>query len=840
MSWWRRSSAPATDPVTPVVSGSGVPIVRLLLTWAASSVLAVVAYQSVIFAVLDRRPIWSSGLSLGYFAVNALLVFAFSALVYAVLGQWSTSQALALGVVAMLILAHLGKMLTLNRPLYLTDLSSAGQVVALLPALARSLAGLLVALALTLAGVVLAVVYGLRHPVRRPRVGERLVAGLLAVSVLVPVASWTRLVPAGSPLDTRMRDQLWDGRSYFVQKGFVLASLLQLSLVMPSPEVYDEPTMKAALGRAGLPTPGVVPPPEDAPDIVLYLGEAMWDPTVLPVSFSQDPMPNFRRLLHGPVAGEMRVPVFGGLTPQTEFEILTGLSTDYFPVGTVVYQRYLRRPLPSIAAYLKQHGYHTTAVHTYSGWFWDRRNALPFLGFDRFITIDDFVKPPMAGAFVSDEALVDRIVSECAAASPCFVFGISMTSHGSYDRALPTDQPIHVTSNLTKASREALEGYATTLAHADRALGRLIKRFESWPRPIVVAGFGDHLPLLGSDFAVYRETGFRSRPITPEQQERTHTTPVFIWSNRQLPPQRLRCRATALGAHVLQAAGLPAPATLAFAAHVDAVAPSPAALPKPLQDDWWLLHHDLISGSQLVADLDPLLGPGRLPPQPQLDPGAGLLQATTIEVIDFAPREIRVGESHLPQADGSSAMWVRCRNASDRAAIELDGESLETAVGAGGLLTAILPPGVLQQPGRHRLRAVDLQTRASSEEVELVVLSRSATPPARSPAAKAPSAPRLVSWGPSSVEVGVPFNRQPDGSSALWFRLDDAPAGVTVTLDGRPLAVTVGTAGLVSAAVPELPRLPGRFRLVLGDGASGRPLAEAWLEVKPPAQTTRR
>jgi hypothetical protein len=836
MSWWRRSPAAAADQAASALSGHDVPIVRLLLAWAATSVLAVAVYQSVIFAVLDGLPIWSSGLSLGYFAVNALLVFAFSALVYAVLGQWSTSQALAVGVVAMLILAHLGKMLTLNRPLYLTDLSSAGQVVALLPALARSLAGLLVALVLTLAGVVLTVVLGLRHPVRRPRAGERLVAGLLAVVVLAPVASWTRLISAGSHLDTDLRDQLWDGRSYFVQKGFVLASLLQLSLVMPSPEVYDEPAVKAALGRAGLPAHGVVPLPEDAPDIVLYLGEAMWDPTVLPVSFSQDPMPNFRRLLDGPVAGELRVPVFGGLTPQTEFEILTGLSTDYFPAGTVVYQRYLRRPLPSIATYLKQHGYHTTAVHTYSGWFWDRRNALPLLGFDRFVTIDDFVNPPMAGAFVSDEALVDRIITECASASPCFVFGISMTSHGSYDRALPTDQPIRITGNLTKASREALEGYATTLAHADRALGRLIRRFESWPRPVVVAGFGDHLPLLGSDFAAYRETGFRSRPITPEQQERTHTTPVFIWSNRPLPPQRLRCRATGLGAHLLQAAKLPVPATLAFAAHVDAVAPSPAILPKPLQDDWWLLHYDLISGSQYVANLDPLLGPGR-PRQPELDHGPGVVQAARIEVVDYAPRAIRVGESHLPQADGSSAMWLRCRNASDRAAIELDGESLQTAVGAGGLLTAILPQAVLQQPGRHRLRAVDLQTRASSEEVELVVLSRSAAPPARSPAAKAPSMPRLVSWGPSSVEVGVPFNRQPDGSSALWFLLDDAPAHVTVTLDGRPLAVTVGTAGLVSAAVPELPRLPGRSRLVLGDGASGLPLAEAWLEVKPPART---
>lgn len=827
MSWWRSST-----PAPPV---RGVSIARLLLLWAASSSLAVVAYQSVISAVLDGKPIWSSDLSLGTFAVNVLVVFAFSALVYALVGQWSTSQALAHGVVVVLILAHLGKMLTLNRPLYLADLLSAGQVVALLPALARSLAGLLVALGLTVAGVVLALVIGRRHPVRRPGLGERLAAAFVAAMVLAPTVTWTRFVPLGSSLDTRLRDRLWEGPGYFVQNGFVLGSLLQLSLVMPSPEVYDEPAVKAALGRAGLPAPGVVPPPEDAPDIVLYLGEAMWDPTVLPVSFSQDPMPNLRRLLQGPVAGAMRVPVYGGLTPQTEFEILTGLSTDYFPVGTVVYQRYLRRRVPSIAAYLKQHGYHTTAVHTYSGWFWDRRNVLPLLGFDRFVTIEDFVNPPMAGAFVSDEALVDRVVSECAAASPCFVFGISMTSHGSYDRALPTDLPIRVTGNLTKASREVLEGYATTLAHADRALGRLISRLESWPRPVVVAGFGDHLPLLGPDFAVYRETGFRSRPITPEQQERTHTTPVFIWSNRPLPPQRLRLRATGLGAQVLQAAELPVPATLAFAAHVDAVAPVPALPRQQLRDDWWLLHYDLVSGSQLVADLDPLLAHGRQLAQPELDLGPNAAAAAAIEIIDYAPREIAVGESHLPQTDGSSAMWARCRNASDQARIELDGDVLTTASGAGGLLTAPIPPAVLQHPGRHRLRIVDPRTHSASQEVELAVLSRSSPSPVPSATAGPPAALRLVGWGPSPVEAGVPFNRQPDGSSALWFRLDGTPTCVTVTLDGRALTVTLGTAGLVSAAVSEPPARPGRLRLVLGDCASGQALAEAWLEVKAPS-----
>ncbi|GEM_PF-1045394 len=828
---WRSCQA-TSDTHRDLAARSG-PSPSTLPLWGLSvavSALAVAAYQSVIFAVLDGLPIWNAELGPGYFAVNVAVVLALSAFGHSLIGRWLPAQVLVHGGITILVLAHLGKMLTLNRPLYLTDLTSAAQVVSLLPVLVRTFPGLFAALAVLVLGIVLGLVLAFRHPVWKARSRQRLLAGAFATLVIGPLVAWTHLVPRGSNLDTALRAELWGGRDYFVHKGFVLASLLQLSLRIPSPKAYDLASVEAALRRAGLALGTEPGRPETLPDIVLYLAEAVWDPTVLPVRFDRDPAPNLRRLLAGPVAGDMRVPVFGGLTPQTEFEVLTGLSTDYFPMGTVVYQRYLHRPVPALPAYLRQLGYHPAAVHTNHGWFWDRARVYPLLGFERFITLDDFDRPPRAGAFVSDIALVDRVISECEAASPCLVFAISMASHGPYDRALPADQPVNVVSGLGGAPKAALEGYATALAHADLALGRLIDRLGRWPRPIVVAVFGDHLPLLGPGFKVYRETGFRAKPPTSEEQERMHTTPVFVWSNRPLPTERLHCRASAFGAHLLRAAGLPLPLAFAFADHVDTVAPTPATVPGQLQADWWLLHHDLVLGSQYLASLDPLLGTAwrqlaRLRADHELD----LAGRPTIEITDFAPRTLSVGEEHLPQPDGSSAMWVRSRSTSGQAQIVLDGVRLPTQVGPDGLLTAKIPPRVLRSAGRHSVAVVDPVTRSRSAERELLVVDP-VLPPTAEATGLSSVTPSLAEWGPTCVDEDVPFNQQPDGSSAFWFRLENPPASVAVHLDGVRIPSATGAGGLVSATTR--PLASGRHRLSLIDTATGLAFAEVWLEVR--------
>jgi hypothetical protein len=63
---------------------------------------------------------------------------------------------------------------------------------------------------------------------------------------------------------------------------------------------------------------------------------------------------------------------------------------------------------------------------------------------------------------------------------------------------------------------------------------------------------------------------------------------------------------------------------------------------------------------------------------------------------------------------------------------------------------------------------------------------------------------KITSWGPDRTKAGVAFNAQPDGSAALWTRLNRplSSGAVTVDFNGHPLPAAV-QGDLVTASVPQ-------------------------------------
>ncbi len=53
------------------------------------------------------------------------------------------------------------------------------------------------------------------------------------------------------------------------------------------------------------------------------------------LTFTEDPIPTFRKIASESTNGFLKVPTYGGGTVRSEFEVLTGLSTDYLPVGEI-------------------------------------------------------------------------------------------------------------------------------------------------------------------------------------------------------------------------------------------------------------------------------------------------------------------------------------------------------------------------------------------------------------------------------------------------------------------------------------------------------------------------
>jgi phosphoglycerol transferase MdoB-like AlkP superfamily enzyme len=279
------------------------------------------------------------------------------------------------------------------------------------------------------------------------------------------------------------------------------------------------------------------------PNVIVLMSEAFWDPTLLPnITYSEDPL-RFFHSLHAKQRQNYQIsPAFAGATANVEFEALTGFSNAFLPYGSIPYQQYISRPIPSLASLFSSKGYETTAIHTYHGWFWRRNRVYENFGFDKFLDIKEFANAPKKGMYIADDALTDRIVTELAEAKkPKFIFAVSMQNHSPYAAGRYPDNTIKVTGpQLGPAQRDTLEVYAQGIKDADRAFETLVKAVEASGKPTLILFFGDHLPFLGADLDVYRRTGFFKPEvggIDTESSVKSRHNPFVLWSNFGAPTQ---------------------------------------------------------------------------------------------------------------------------------------------------------------------------------------------------------------------------------------------------------------------------------------------------------------
>lgn len=82
----------------------------------------------------------------------------------------------------------------------------------------------------------------------------------------------------------------------------------------------------------------------------------------------------------------------------------------------------------------------------------------------------------------------------------------------------------------------------------------------------------------------------------------------------------------------------------------------------------------------------------------------------------------------------------------------------------------------------------------------------------------------VQSWGPRATRTGTPFNRLPNGDSALWI-VGTGERQVVVELAGRPLPTVVRddvvTAAVSQDLVETLLAQPGSYELALTGQAGG-------------------
>ncbi|MCL2571462.1 MAG: LTA synthase family protein [Defluviitaleaceae bacterium] len=332
--------------------------------------------------------------------------------------------------------------------------------------------------------------------------------------------------------------------SNYEANGFVGAFTINLlSMNIERPEGYSRDTIMALL--EGSPH---IAATEDYFDVIVVLSEGFFDVRILPgVEFSENPLPNFDAIIARPNAysGLVYTTALNGGTIRPEFDILTGLTTDFLPSGSIPYE-FLRRPMATYVSHYRDAGYRTIALHPFTERFYMRHIAYPLMGFDQFLGYESlYQRFPFeynqnfvtdisfftAMEHYLDEALVDDV--------PIFMFAITMQNHQPFPVMAPEDIRIHVTSDLLDETvLNTVTTYTHGLADADTMLGMLVDYIDNRERPTIMLFFGDHLPNLGGHLAAFTQTGLipQGTMNTPEARSIMYSTPFIIYSNRELTP----------------------------------------------------------------------------------------------------------------------------------------------------------------------------------------------------------------------------------------------------------------------------------------------------------------
>lgn len=303
------------------------------------------------------------------------------------------------------------------------------------------------------------------------------------------------------------------------------------------------------------------------PNIVVIMSEAFWDINQLDVELSRNPISFFDQLKKESISGELIVPVFGGGTANTEYEVLTGMTLKNYPWDWhVVYRESMDEPTPSLASILSEYGYETIALHPYYPWYYRRDEVYPMLGFHQFISIENMEDAQQIGPFVSDAYVTDLIIDLIEDnEKPIFNFTVTMQNHGPYHNerfADDSEEKINVLTPINDEASDLLACYAQGLYYSDLELKRLIDYLSVWDEPTLLVFFGDHLPMLGEDFLVYREAGFigdESADVLKDEVKMM-SVPYLVWANYPIDLESKEpMNASFLTPLILKTAGFPAP-----------------------------------------------------------------------------------------------------------------------------------------------------------------------------------------------------------------------------------------------------------------------------------------
>ena len=349
-----------------------------------------------------------------------------------------------------------------------------------------------------------------------------------------------------SPLKQRaaLLGQLTDLYSSYQYNGFAHSFLYTiLNSGISKPSGYDKDSVLEVVNQYDV-SVAELSDQEETPNIIFVQLESFFDPTwVNDFTFNEDPIPVFRALSEEYSSGLLQVPVIGGGTVNTEFEVLTGFPILNFASGEIPYNSIVKtKPIPTINYILKDYGYSTHAIHNHDGTFYDRYLVYSNLGFDTFTSSEymyGYDKTPQG--WIKDKYLtqeIEKIITSTE--SKDVIYTVSVQGHGSYPSDVELeDQKIFITDGITGDMKNSWEYFIYQINEMDTFIGQLIEMLLSLNEPTVLVLFGDHLPGLQ-----LKDDDLSTGTI--------YVTPYVIWDNIGLEERDIDITSYQLASYVLE------------------------------------------------------------------------------------------------------------------------------------------------------------------------------------------------------------------------------------------------------------------------------------------------
>ena len=339
----------------------------------------------------------------------------------------------------------------------------------------------------------------------------------------------------------------------YADNGFVYCFTRSLfDRGISKPDTYDEDTVDNILEDMKKQKTNEV---EEKPNIIFIQLESFMDlKRMQGVTYSEEPTPVYSSLRKTCPGGFLKVPSVGAGTANTEFEILTGMTLDYFGAGEYPYKTVLQdETCESMAYNLRELGYRTGVLHNNTGSFYSRNKVFANLGFDYFVSseyMENLSYNPIGWA--KDKVLTGQIQHILKATSePDLIYTITVQDHGKYPTELLENPHIKVSGFAPEDEerQNAFTYYVNQCHETDAFLGSLIATLNAFEEPVVLVLYGDHLPNLD---------------ITEEElaSGNLFQTEYVIWSNKkmlqdyELSKKTENLYAYQLSAHVLKLFGM--------------------------------------------------------------------------------------------------------------------------------------------------------------------------------------------------------------------------------------------------------------------------------------------